>query len=350
MSKKDIKDFTIEELGKELNKIRESSYRASQIFTWIYKKDVHDFEKMDNLPRPLRDKLARLYRSRSLNLKKHLRSSDRTEKFLFGLPDGQLIETVLICSGNRRTICLSTQVGCRYACVFCASGLKGFIRNLTVSEIIEQILFVQGNIAGEITNFVFMGMGEPLDNYENVSRAILIMNSGEGLGIGARRITVSTCGIIPGIERFKHLGIQANLSISLHAANNRLRNSLAPINKKYPLDELIAACKDFIDETNRMITLEYVLIKGRNDSLEDADELSSVAKKLRAKVNLIPYSPVPGKKFQAPPKRQVDIFANRLIRHKVNITVRVSKGKDIHAACGQLAYQLKDVEESRGVW
>jgi len=340
MDRRDIKDFTIEELKKELVKVQESSYRAGQIFDWIYKKMATDFEKMNNLPKSLRDKLARLYSLTSLKLKKHLKSSDRTEKFLFELSDRKFIESVLIYSGNRKTLCLSTQVGCKYACAFCASGIKGFIRNLTISEILEQILFAHQTGAGEITNFVFMGMGEPFDNYKNVSKAILIMNSAEGLGIGARRITVSTCGIVPGIEKFKDLGIQANLSISLHAANDRLRNSLVPVNKKYPLAELIRACRDFIEEKGRMITLEYVLIKGKNDSIKDADELLNIARSLNAKVNLILYSPVPGKNFQAPSKKQVDIFAARLIRRKVGVTVRGSKGKDIQAACGQLVGQI----------
>ncbi|MBU1007319.1 MAG: 23S rRNA (adenine(2503)-C(2))-methyltransferase RlmN [Candidatus Omnitrophica bacterium] len=337
MEKKDIKDFTIEELRKELNKIREASYRAGQIFDWIYKKGACDFSGMSNMPAPLRDKLGRIYDFGNIKLKDRLESCDGTEKFLFELSDGCFIETVFISSGDRNTVCLSTQVGCKYACVFCASGTKGFIRNLTVSEILGQVLFLQHNLGLNMTNFVFMGMGEPFDNYANLSKAILIMNSTEALGIGARRITVSTCGVIPGIEKLKRLGIQVNLSISLHAADNKLRNALVPINKIYPLEKLIAACKDYMGEAGRMITLEYILIKGKNDSSKDAAELSRIALDLKAKVNLIPYSPVPGKKFKEPSRKDMQEFKEALVKHRVNAIVRESKGKDIQAACGQLA-------------
>ncbi|MFC1621648.1 23S rRNA (adenine(2503)-C(2))-methyltransferase RlmN, partial [Candidatus Omnitrophota bacterium] len=233
-------------------------------------------------------------------------------------------------SGSRKTICLSTQVGCKFGCAFCASGLKGFKRDLSSSEIIDQILLA----GSEITNFVFMGMGEPLDNFENVKKAIETMNSSLGMAIGARRITVSTCGIIPGIKRFEEINPQINLSISLHAANNKLRNSLMPINKRYPLEELIEACNNF---SGRTITLEYILIKDKNDLQKDADELSLIARKLKAKVNLIPYSPVPEKRFKAPSGKDIELFQKRLVKNSVNVTVRESKGRDIFAACGQLA-------------
>lgn len=337
MDKKDIKNFTIEELRKELNKIREASYRAGQIFDWIYKKGVFEFSKMNNLPSPLKDKLCRVYRVGSIRLKEHLKSSDGTEKFLVELSDGHFIETVLIYSGSRKTVCLSTQVGCKFRCAFCASGTKGFTRNLSTSEILDQILFLQRAPSHNITNFVFMGMGEPLDNYKNLSKAILIMNSTEALGIGARRITVSTCGVVPGIEKFKHLGIQLNLSISLHAVDNKLRDILVPINKVYPLEKLIAACEDYISEADRRITLEYVLIKGKNHSLKDAAGLSRIAKSLKAKVNLIPYSLVSGKDFEAPLKKDMLAFKAALISGRINVTMRESKGGDIQAACGQLA-------------
>jgi len=337
MDKKDIKNFTIEELRKELNNIREASYRAGQIFDWLYKKGVFEFSKMNNLPSPLKDKLCRVYRVGSIRLKEHLKSSDGTEKFLFELSDGHFIETVLIYSGSRKTVCLSTQVGCKFRCAFCASGTKGFTRSLTTSEMLDQILFLQRVLSHNITNFVFMGMGEPLDNYKNLSKAILIMNSTEALEIGARRITVSTCGVVPGIEKFKHLGIQVNLSISLHAVDNRLRDILVPINKVYPLEKLIAACEDYISEADRRITLEYVLIKGKNHSSKDAAGLSRIAKSLEAKVNLIPYSSVSGKDFEAPLKKEMLAFKAALVKDRINVTMRESKGGDIRAACGQLA-------------
>lgn len=337
MGKRDIKNLTLEELKKEIVDMQEPSYRARQIFFWLYQRGVPNFDEMSNIPRPLRDKLDENYYISTLGLSEHLKSTDRAEKFLFKLSDGNFIESVLIYAKNRKTICLSTQVGCKFACSFCASGLRGFIKNLTPAEITNQILFLQHNLKHKITNYVLMGMGEPLDNYENTSKAIMIMNDPEGMGIGARRITISTCGIIPGIKKLEDLELQVNLSVSLHATNNNLRDELIPINRRYPLEKLIKACEDFVDATGRMITLEYVLIKGKNDSLKDADELAKIAKKLKAKVNLVPYSTIPNLNFQSTGRRNTDIFMNRLINRGVNATLRESKGKDIQAACGQLA-------------
>lgn len=342
MDKKDIENFTFQELKAEMKEISEPAYRAEQIFFWLYKRGTTDFSDMKNLAEPLRDKLSALYFMGVPGLARHLISADKTEKFLFRLQDGNFIEVVLISNKERRTVCLSTQVGCKYGCRFCASGIKGFIRNLTASEILTQILYLQFVLKHKITNFVFMGMGEPLDNYENVSKAITIMNDPKALGIAARRITVSTCGIIPGIEKFKQLKLQVNLSISLHAASNKLRDELMPVNKKYPLGRLIRVCEDFIKSKARMITLEYVLIKDKNDSPEDIDGLAVIAKRLRAKVNLIPYSPVSHFKLDPPTRSDVNIFINRLKLKKINVTLRESKGKDIQAACGQLAGTVKD--------
>jgi len=215
--------------------------------------------------------------------------------------------------------------------------MNGFKRDLSVSEILSQILSIEHHLKQRITNFVFMGMGEPLDNYENVSKAIKIMNSKKGMGIAARRITVSTSGIIPGIEKIKKLGLQINLSISLHAANNELRTRLMSVNKKYPLEELLSSCEDYMENGGRMLTFEYILIKGINDSQKDVDELVRAARRLKAKVNLIAYSPVPGLDYEAPFEENVKIFEDKLLKRGVNVTIRDSKGKDIMAACGQLA-------------
>ena len=337
MLKKDIKNFTLQELKKEIEKLSVSAYRAEQVLYWVYKRGVDKFSAMNNLPKDIRDGFDKIFYIGNIELEERARSKDRSEKFLFRLSDNNFIESVVICSGKRSTLCLSTQVGCKFGCAFCASGTKGFIRDLTTSEIIDQILFLQHRDGHPMTNFVFMGMGEPFDNYDNLVRAIEIMNSKEALGIGARRITVSTCGLIPGIERFKELGIQANLSVSLHAVNNNLRNKLVPINKKYPLERLIAVCQDFVKKTGRMPTLEYVLIKGINDSLKDAKALSVMARILMAKVNLIPYSPVTGKEYKTPAQGTINIFKKLLDQNKIGVTVRESKGKDIQAGCGQLA-------------
>jgi len=337
MRKNDIKDYTLAELKTALLQMGQPPYRATQIFFWLYQKASRSFDDMDNIPKGLREQLAQSYYIGGLELRERLKSKDRSEKFLFKLKDGNFIESVLIYTQSRKTICLSTQVGCKFACPFCASGQRGFARNLSPSEITGQIMFLQHRLKQRINNYVFMGMGEPLDNFKNVSKAIIIMNTSSGMGIGARRITVSTCGIVPGIEKLKQLKLQVNLSISLHAGNDELRNELVPVNRRYCLDKLIKAGRDFINETGRMITLEYILIKDKNDSQQNADELAQVAKKLKAKVNLILYSAIPSLNWQVPGGRIVKIFMKRLRQRKVNATLRQSKGEDIQAACGQLA-------------
>ncbi|MFH1857107.1 MAG: 23S rRNA (adenine(2503)-C(2))-methyltransferase RlmN [Candidatus Omnitrophota bacterium] len=337
MQRKDIKNFSLPALKKEITDLEEPVYRAEQIFSWLYKKAADDFDGMENLPKPLRDKLNLNYYIGGVKLFKHLKSKDGTEKFIFELYDGNLIETVLIKSKVRKTVCLSTQVGCKFGCAFCASGLKKFVRNLSPSEIINQILFLRFNFNHSITNYVFMGMGEPLDNYENVVKAIKIMNDDKGIGAGSRKITISTCGLIEGIEKLSKLGMQVNLSVSLHAADDKLRNELVPANKKHGLEKIIRACEKFKDKTGREITLEYILIKDKNDSPEDANELAEIAKRLNAKVNLIPYSFVQGFHFKPPVREEVEKFCNKLLSRKIKATIRRSKGSDIQAACGQLA-------------
>ena len=345
MDKRDIKNFTLEEIKKVVIEIGEPGYRAGQIFLWLYKRVVCDFQEMSNLSQAFRSGLEQDYYISELSLSGKLSSSDGTEKFLFNLGDGNFIETVLICSRDRKTVCLSTQVGCKFGCVFCASGHGGFIRDLSPSEIINQILFLKDKLKHKITNYVFMGMGEPLDNCDNVLKAIMIMNSKSGLDIGARRITVSTCGIIPGIRRLTDMGLQVNLSISLHAATDNLRDILVPANRRYPLEKLVDASEYFSKKTGRILTLEYVLIKGKNDSLKDESKLESIARRLKAKVNLIPCSPVPGLGFQPPSKKDVDVFMVKLIQGRIKVTRRESKGKDIKAACGQLAGRLKQTAD-----
>ena len=337
MNKKDIKNFTLEELKEVMVELQEPNYRAEQIFYWLYKKGVSDINKMSDISKILRVKLDKAYDIGRLHLHEHLRSCDGTEKFLFRLFDGNFIESVLIYAKQRKTICLSSQVGCRFACSFCASGSRGFTRDLTPSEITAQILFLQHELKRKITNYVFMGMGEPLDNFENVKKALMIMNDSRGMDIGARRITLSTCGVIPGIRQVSQLGLQVNLSVSLHAANDELRNTLMPINKRYPLAKLVKACEAFINKTGRMITLEYVLIKKKNSSLKDADGLARIAKLLKAKVNLMPYSEIVKKRFQSPEKEDIGMFMKQLKKRGIKVTLRESKGKDIQAACGQLA-------------
>ncbi|OGD13877.1 MAG: 23S rRNA (adenine(2503)-C(2))-methyltransferase [Candidatus Aminicenantes bacterium RBG_16_63_14] len=339
---KDIRDLSLEELRAELERMGERPFRASQIFDWLYKKRAAKFEDFTSLSKDLREKLASRFRIGALELADKRESSDGTTKFLFRLRDGEHIETVLIAARKRLTVCLSTQVGCKFACAFCASGLHGFKRNLAPSEITGQVLYLQHSLGLEPTNFVFMGMGEPLDNWANVEKALRIMNAPEGLGIAARRLTVSTAGFVDSFKRLAALDLQVNLSLSLHAVTDRLRDRLMPINRRFPLEEVVRAAEEYVHSGGRMITLEYIVIRGLNDSLDDADGLAAIARRLRAKVNLIAYSPVEGREFETPTEADVARFKRWLEERKVNTILRLSKGSDIAAACGQLAGRFKE--------
>ncbi len=338
----DIRDLTLVELRAELESMGERPFRAGQIFDWVYKKKAAGFEAFTSLPKPLRERLAVRFAFGPLELADQRSSPDGTTKFLFRLHDGRHIETVLIPAGSRLTVCLSTQVGCKFACAFCASGRHGFKRNLAPSEIIGQVLFLERALGRGLTNYVFMGMGEPLDNWANVEKAIRIMNAPEGLAIAARRITVSTAGFVDAFKRLEALDLQINVSISLHAVTDRLRDRLMPINRRFPLEQVVAAAEAYIRRGGRMITLEYILIGGVNNSLDDADGLAGIARRLRAKVNLIAYSPVEGAHFVTPTEADMARFRRWLEERKVSVTVRLSKGADIAAACGQLAGRFGD--------
>ncbi|MFH2068764.1 MAG: 23S rRNA (adenine(2503)-C(2))-methyltransferase RlmN [Candidatus Omnitrophota bacterium] len=353
MEKEDIKNFTIAELEERLAEIPTPPFRARQISEWLYRKGVLEFSQMENLPKDLREKLDALFHISRPEVAEIARSADGTEKFLFRLTgreqspspaQTEYIETVLIPERERRTVCLSTQVGCKYKCAFCASGKIGFTRNLTLAEIINQLLFIRFGRNQKITNVVFMGMGEPFDNYENLVRAISVINHGQGLNIGARKITVSTCGIIPAITRFQNLGLQVELSVSLHAAEEELRRKLMPVSKKYPLKELVPALADYTRHTGRVVTLEYLLVKDVNDSVDCAEKLVDIAKNLKAKVNLLGYSPVTGNDYRTPGKESVLFFAKRLTQKEVFVTIRKSRGNDIAAACGQLAGKKHEIQ------
>jgi len=337
MEKQDIKNFTITELEEQLAEIPTPPFRSRQISEWLYRKGISDFSQMKNLPKDLQERLDAVFYISRPEIAEIARSTDGTEKFLSRLFDHNFIETVLIPERERTTVCLSTQVGCRYKCAFCASGKSGFTRNLTLAEIINQLLFIRFERKRKITNVVFMGMGEPFDNYANLVRAISVINHAQGLGIGARKITVSTCGIIPGIARFQNLGQQVELSVSLHAAEEELRRKLMPVSKKYPLKELVPALADYTQKTGRVITLEYLLVKDVNDSVDCAEKLVDLTKRLKAKVNLLGYSLVAGNNYRAPEKEDVLLFANRLTQKGIFVTIRKSRGNDIAAACGQLA-------------
>ena len=346
----DIKELNLKELQDKLLVLGSQKYYALEIFNWIYRKGAYEFSSMSNLPATLRKALAKEFYILGLKLADLQESSDGTVKFLFELSDRNLIEAVSIPAANRITGCISSQVGCKFACNFCASGLKGFKRNLTEGEILDEILYLKDNIkdgpvrasAQQLTHIVFMGTGEPLDNYENVLSAIRIINSPLAFNIGARRITISTCGVIPAIERLQSEDLQIELSISLHAPDDKIRSQLMPVNKKYPLAALIKCCHEYSAKTNRQITFEYILIKGINSSLACAQKLITLLKDLRlAKVNLIPANPVPELKIAPLSAQEINSFKENLFKAGINVTLRKERGQDIDAACGQLGLKYE---------
>jgi len=340
MDRQDIRDLGIDELRRELESWGEPGYRAGQVFGWLYRRGARTFEEMSDLGRPLREKLARTFILTGPAEAARLRGADGAEKFVLRLGDDRLIETVLIPAPGRATVCVSTQVGCRFGCVFCASGMPGFTRNLTAAEILGQVLHVRQATGRTVTHVVFMGMGEPLDNWENTTRAVRTLNAPWGLGLAARRILISTCGLIPGLQKLKALGLQVELAVSLHAASNTLRDRLAPVNRKHPLDKLIPALRDYRRETGRLVTLEYVLIKGVNDSPAEAGRLGVLARRVGSKVNVIPCSPVEGLGFEPVSRPEAVAFLRRVEARGVRASLRRSKGGEISAACGQLAGRL----------
>lgn len=336
MQKKDIKNFTLNELQEEVKNLGVEKYRATQLFDFLYRKGIEAFRDMLSFPTSFKNLLQINFYISKIGLVNLAKSKDQTEKYLFKLEDGNLIESVLIFSDKRVTECISSQIGCKYNCLFCESGKKGFTRNLTVGEILNQVLFVKKKIESNLNNIVFMGIGEPLDNYANVVKAICILNSKDAFNIAARKITISTCGVIPAIKRLQERNWQIELSVSLHAPKNKLRSYLMPVNNMYPLPDLIETCKNYAEKTKRQITFEYILIKGVNDSLIYADKLAKLIGGFNSKVNLINFNPTPDSLLQAPGISQVKSFKNKLVARGIPATIRISKGDDISAACGQL--------------
>ena len=348
-AKIDIKSLQFEELQEMLRGLGATSYRATQVADWLYKRRVESFEDMTDLPHALRGQFAKLFAFDLLEIVRVLGSHDTTRKFLVRLIDGNLIESVLIPASpalygeksDRRTICISTQVGCAYGCKFCASGLEGFSRNLRANEIVDQILAVENQSGEKVDNIVFMGMGEPLANFDNVMRAIRILNAPWGLGIGARHITVSTSGLAPQIRKLADEKLQIRLAISLHGATDEVRNQIMPINRRYNLETLLAACDYYARHKKQRLTFEYILIENVNDTPEQARRLGRIAHRLGAKVNLIPYNTVHGLSWSRPSPEQQERFLSILRQSEVAATLRREKGHDIDAACGQLRLQTK---------
>jgi len=335
--RQDLKGATIDEIERLVSDLGEPSYRASQLASWIYGKDVSDLAAMTNLPAALRASLAERFTITRSRTVERQRSSDGTEKLLIEYADGKRVETVLLEDDGRRTACVSTQVGCRLACAFCATGAMGLERNLTAGEIVEQVQAASRAMApARIENIVFMGMGEPLDNYDHVLRAVRALNAPWGLGVGARRMTISTAGLVGGTRRLAGEGLQVNLAISLNAPRQELREKLMPVARANPLPELIEAAGYFCSRTGRMVTLEYVLLRGVNDSQADALDLARLAGRLPCKINLICYNQVAGKVFAPPGKEHTSRFLSQLRRTCPTVVRRQSRGGDISAGCGQL--------------
>ncbi|MBU0600700.1 23S rRNA (adenine(2503)-C(2))-methyltransferase RlmN [bacterium] len=331
-----IKELSLKELKEITDSWGKPEFHAHQIWNWIYKKNVTDFEKMSDLPLDLRRQLKENFSLANLKLVEVVTSKDQTKKFLFELNDGNFIEAVIIPAKERITGCISTQVGCKFSCQFCASGLLGFKRNLSYGEIIDEVLSLKAS-SQKLTNLVFMGIGEPLDNYDQVLKVVKTVNSPLALNLGARKITISTCGIIPGIKRLAEEGLQIELSVSLHAANEKIRNRLMPVNKKYPIKDLMGACREYIKKTNRQITFDYILINKLNSSLKDAQELSLLLKEIKlSKVNLIPANQIKELEIEPPPESEISSFKNYLDKAGIKVALRRPRGQDIKAACGQL--------------
>lgn len=333
----DIKSLTREELSGELAKLGEKSFRTGQIYSWMHEKLAGSLEEMTDLPRELRETLKQNYEYITLEpVQVQTSRIDGTEKYLFRLPDGLVIESVRMQYKYGSSVCISSQAGCRMGCRFCASTIGGLERSLLPSEMLEQIYRIQKLSKERVSHVVVMGTGEPLDNYENLLRFLKLLTGEGGLHISQRNVTVSTCGIVPGILRLARERLQITLALSLHAATQEKRQELMPIAGKYKLPEVLDACRVYFEETGRRVTFEYSLVGGVNDTEEDAKQLARLAKGLHAHVNLIPVNPVTERKFTQPEKKVVDKFKNYLENYRINVTIRREMGRDIDGACGQL--------------
>ena len=339
----DMRSMTLEELTAALRDMGEPAFRGKQVFTWLHR-GVRSFDEMSDISKPLREKLARTYRVSGLTAaRKQVSRTDGTIKYLWELHDGNCIETVLMRYRHGNTVCISSQVGCRMGCAFCASTLGGKVRDLSPGEMLEQVIFAQADGGVPVSNIVLMGIGEPLDNFDNVLRFLELVNHPLGLNIGMRHISLSTCGLIPGIRRLGELELQLTLSVSLHAPDGETRSRIMPVNRAYGVDELFEACHGYFDKTGRRISFEYAMIDGVNDTDWQADLIVKKLRGMPGHVNLIPLNDVAESPLK--PSRRVRQFQQRLERQGVTATVRRSLGGDIDASCGQL--RRKAMEQGR---
>lgn len=332
----DIYGYSIEELKSYFERIGEKPFRATQVYEWLYKHRINNFDEIQNMKQELIEKLKQDFSIGKLAVVNRLEGKD-VYKYLFKLNDGNTVEAVLMIHDYGNSLCVSTQVGCNIGCQFCESGRLKKIRNLETSEMVQQILAIEEDLKIRISHVVLMGIGEPFDNYDNVIKFINIINHPKGINIGARHITVSTSGLVPKIEKFIEDGKQVNLAISLHAPNDEIRNQLMPINKAYNLSKLMKAIKKYITATNRRVTMEYIMLKGVNDSEENALELAKLLKGINCYVNLIPYNETSNSKFKKSDKQTIMKFYDILKKNKINVTIRKEFGTNVMAACGQLS-------------
>jgi 23S rRNA (adenine2503-C2)-methyltransferase len=351
MALTDLRDLQLHEMGTLLAAEGEPAFRAKQLCQWVYKRQATDLAQMTDLPERLRQRLHSQVYVSTLTELRHQQSADGTEKYLFGLEDGNQLETVLIPADGRRTLCVSTQVGCAIGCKFCLTAQGGLVRSLRAAEIVSQVLFFQAAATSperDFTNIVFMGMGEPLDNFRGTVQAIRILTAEWGGGISPRRITVSTSGLARRLEAFGREDLKVNLAVSLNATTNAVRTQIMPINKAFPLETLLATCRAFPLAARQRITFEYVLLGGVNDTLEDAQRLVQLLHGLRCKVNLLPFNEVPGTPYRRPDDESVQRFQEYLLQHHMSAFVRQSRGRDISAACGQLRFETRPEKQLTG--
>ena len=337
MEKKDIKSLTLAELTEEMKNLGEPAFRARQIYEWMHKKMAGDYEEMSNISKALKQKLKENFEYTSLKAVRVQESKiDDTRKFLFALSDGNVIESVFMKYKFGNSVCISSQVGCRMGCKFCASTLDGVERNLLPSEMLDQIYSIARITGEKISRVVVMGSGEPLDNYDNLLKFITLLTDENGINMGQRNLTVSTCGIVPNILRLAEEKLSINLALSLHASNNEKRKELMPIANQYEIHEGLDACRTYFDKTGRQLTFEYSLVSGVNDTEEDARELSELLKGINAVVNLIPVNPIKERTFRPTDRAGALAFKNKLEKNRINVTIRREMGRDIDGACGQL--------------
>lgn len=333
---KNIYDLTLDDLKKYFISIGLKPFRAIQVYEWLYRFHVRSFDLMTNIKKEVIEHLKQDFEIKLYEVVDHQKSADGTEKFLFRLQDGNLIESVLMRHNYGTSICVTSEVGCNMGCAFCASGMKKKLRNLSAGEMVLQLESVYEVIKEKISHIVVMGIGEPFDNYQNVINFLHIVNEPHGLEIGSRHISVSTCGLVPMIYEYAKEDLQSNLAISLHAPNNEIRDQIMPINKAYRIEELVKAISDYIIATNRRVTIEYILIDGLNDSIKCANELVDLLHGLNVYINLISYNEVKEKPFRRSKKEQMRKFYDTLKKRSMNVTLRLEQGADIDAACGQL--------------